>query len=86
MTSRCDRCHNSDTHLIEIKLPRAMRLTLCDDCGIEFSGAVLSALEQLLGLEIESCGQILYLEARHEVLHSFNQSLSDDEGGVLVAA
>ena len=73
MKTRCDRCHNSDEHLLEIKLPRGMRFTVCNNCGIEFCGAVLSGLEELVGLEIESQGQILYLRSRHELVREFNQ-------------
>jgi len=63
-----------------------MRLNLCDDCAIAFSGAVLTAIEQLVGLAIESCGQVLYLRSRHEFVNTLNRSLSDDEGGVLAVA
>lgn len=78
---RCDRCHNPDGN-IEIKLPRGMVVTFCEDCGIEFSGAILTALEKLIGLEIESRGQIFYLHSRQETLHAYNRTLDDDEGGV----
>lgn len=65
---RCDKCHNVAEEHLKIKLPRGYVLTLCEDCGVQFSGAVLAALETLTPASLEAEGQRLYLQARHELI------------------
>jgi hypothetical protein len=81
---RCDHCHGPDDDLVIIRMPRGQVFNFCADCGVLFSGAVLTALEQMLELSIESRGQLFYLRARHELVHASNPDI--DDGGDVPAA